>query len=154
MLLSMIRKLIAPLVFLATPLAAEDLSVIDRWQEDPTQVFEASEITLDDLQWVLRPVVVFANSPLDPLFKQQLELFERDVERLAERDIILITDTNPNDPSDLRTKLRPRAFMMVLIGKDGRTKMRKPAPWDVRELSRTIDKMPLRQQEIEDRRDP
>ncbi len=154
MLLSMIRKLIAPLVFLATPLAAEDLSVIDRWQEDPTQVFEASEITLDDLQWVLRPVVVFANSPLDPLFKQQLELFERDVERLAERDIILITDTNPNDPSDLRTKLRPRAFMMVLIGKDGRTKLRKPAPWDVRELSRTIDKMPLRQQEIEDRRDP
>ena len=26
--------------------------------------------------------------------------------------------------------------------------LRKPAPWSVREITRTIDKMPLRQQEI------
>jgi hypothetical protein len=31
--------------------------------------------------------------------------------------------------------------MMALIGKDGRVALRKPFPWDVRELSRTIDRM-------------
>jgi len=41
----------------------------------------------------------------------------------------------------------------VLIGKDGGVKLRKPFPWSVRELSRSIDKMPMRQQELRDRRD-
>jgi len=50
----------------------------------------------------------------------------------------------------LRTKLRPRGFMLVLIGKDGGVKLRKPLPWDVRELSRTIDTMPMRQREMRD----
>ena len=40
--------------------------------------------------------------------------------------------------------------MLTVIGKDGGVKLRKPFPWDVRELSRSIDKMPLRQQEIRD----
>ncbi|MEM9709036.1 MAG: DUF4174 domain-containing protein [Pseudomonadota bacterium] len=38
--------------------------------------------------------------------------------------------------------------MLTLIGKDGTVKLRKPRAWDVRELSRSIDKMPLRQDEI------
>ena len=42
--------------------------------------------------------------------------------------------------------------MLVIIGKDGSVKQRKPLPWNVRELSRSIDKMPLRQQEMRDRR--
>lgn len=52
----------------------------------------------------------------------------------------------------MRQRLRPRGFMLVLIGKDGGVKLRKPVPWDVREISRSIDKFPLRQQEIRDRR--
>ena len=35
---------------------------------------------------------------------------------------------------------------------DGQVKLRKPLPWDVRELTRSIDKMPLRQQEIDEGR--
>ncbi|MCE8468096.1 DUF4174 domain-containing protein, partial [Rhodovulum sulfidophilum] len=31
-------------------------------------------------------------------------------------------------------------------------KFRKPMPWNVREISRSIDKIPLRQQEVRDRR--
>jgi hypothetical protein len=42
--------------------------------------------------------------------------------------------------------------MLVIIGKDGEVELRKPAPWDVREITRSIDKMPLRQQEVQDRR--
>jgi len=40
--------------------------------------------------------------------------------------------------------------MLVLIGKDGGVKLRKPFPWNVREISRVIDKMPMRRQEIND----
>jgi hypothetical protein len=71
---------------------------------------------------------------------------------LAERDVIVITDTDGAAMSDVRTTLRPRGYMMALVGKDGRVALRKPEPYDVRELSRSIDKMPLRQQEIQDRR--
>lgn len=71
---------------------------------------------------------------------------------LAVRDVIILTDTDPSAQSALRTRLRPRGFMMVLIGKDGQIELRKPQPWDIREITRSIDKMPLRQQEIEDRR--
>ena len=36
----------------------------------------------------------------------------------------------------------------ILIGKDGQVKLRKPSPWNIREIARVIDKMPIRQQEI------
>jgi hypothetical protein len=41
----------------------------------------------------------------------------------------------------------------VLVGKDGGNKLRKPFPWDVREISRSIDKMPMRQREIRENKD-
>jgi hypothetical protein len=40
-----------------------------------------------------------------------------------------------------------------LIGKDGGVKLRKASPWDVRELTRVVDKMPMRQREVRDRRE-
>ncbi|MGJ8621545.1 MAG: DUF4174 domain-containing protein [Yoonia sp.] len=131
---------------------AESLTVFERWEADPTTVFDGAEVTLADLQWVLRPLVLFADTPNDPRFRQQFDLLIADIDQLAERDVIVITDTNPDEMSDLRTRLRPRGYMLALLGKDGRVALRKPSPWSVRELSRSIDKMPLRQQEISDRR--
>jgi hypothetical protein len=96
--------------------------------------------------------VVFANSPNDPRFRQQLDLLAARPNDLAERDVVILTDTDPDAGGDLRLRLRPRGFMMVLIGKDGQIELRKPAPWDAREISRSIDKMPLREQEVQDRR--
>ena len=132
----------------ATDAALTDPTPVERWEADRTTVFDASEIDLADFQWVARPVVVFANTPANPAFEEQLALLIEDIEDLVERDVVLITDTSPDDPSELRTKLRPRGFMLTLIGKDGGVKLRKPFPWDVRELSRSIDKMPMRQREI------
>ena len=40
----------------------------------------------------------------------------------------------------------------MLVGKDGGTKLRKPFPWDVRELTASIDKMPMRREELRRRR--
>lgn len=129
-----------------------DTSVMDRWEADRTQVFDAAEIDLADLRWIARPVIIFADTPADPAFTRQIELLEARSDELSERDVILIADTSLDDRSALRIKLRPRGFQLTLIGKDGGVKLRKPFPWDVRELTRQIDKMPLRQQELREQR--
>ncbi len=139
----------------ACPAAAQSgdaSSPIDQWRADPTVTFDAVDARLEDFLWQARPVVVFADTPLDPNFQRQIELLATRPGELAERDVVVLTDTDPEAFSPLREKLRPRGFMLVLIGKDGAVKLRKPLPWDVRELTRSIDKMPLRQQEVLDRR--
>lgn len=122
------------------------------WADDISpslSVQNADEITLSDYQWTARPIVVFANSPRDPRFIEQMDYLQQDPHALIERDIVIIIDTDPAAQSNLRRTLRPRGFSMVLIGKDGTVKLRNALPWDIREISRVIDKMPLRQIEIE-----
>jgi hypothetical protein len=36
----------------------------------------------------------------------------------------------------------------VILDKDGEAKLRKPLPWSVREISRAIDKFPIRREEL------
>ncbi len=127
-------------------------SPLETWQADPTVQIDAIDADLNDFLWLARPVVIFADTPNDPRFAEQIELLRARAGELAERDVVVLTDTDPAARSDIRTKLRPRGFMLVLIGKDGGVKLRKPSPWDVRELTRVIDKMPLRQQEVRERR--
>lgn len=107
---------------------------------------------LEEYLWLKRPLVVLADSPNDPRFAQQMDLINKRLEDLATRDVVVLTDTDPSTLSPLRERLRPRGFMLVLIGKDGNVYLRKPFPWSVREITRSIDKMPLRQQEVRDRR--
>ena len=106
------------------------------------------ETNLQDFVWQKRPVGVVADSDQDPRFKEQLSLLTSRLEALEARDVIILTDTDPDNLSELREKLRPRGFMLVLIGKDGGVKLRKPFPWEVREITRVIDKMPLRREEL------
>ena len=105
---------------------------------------------LSEFRWKKRPVVVFADSENDPAYIEQLDLLRAREIELRERDVIVLTDTDPAARNPIRLKLRPRGFMLTLVGKDGGVKLRKPFPWDVREISRSIDKMPMRQREIRD----
>ncbi len=111
-------------------------------------VLEAADISLDEYIWTYRPIVIFADAPADPRFREQIKLLQERPEALIERDVIVIIDSDPAARSAVRMKLRPRGFQLTLIGKDGRVNLRKPFPWDVREISRAIDKWPLRQDEI------
>ncbi|MGB1265144.1 MAG: DUF4174 domain-containing protein [Nereida ignava] len=124
------------------------LSPVDEWRADRAVILSTDAVALDDFKWLARPIVVFADSPNDPRFIEQMELLAARADDLAERDVVVMVDTAPSANSALRKKLRPRGFMLALIGKDGGIKLRKPFPWDVRELSRTIDKMPVRKREI------
>jgi hypothetical protein len=118
--------------------------------EEPV-IIDATGVALAEFQWRKRPVLVFADSPQDANFIRQMELIERDLPQLAERDVIVITDTDPAAKTEARTRFRPRGFGIVLMDKDGVTTLRKPLPWDVREITRAIDKWPLRRQEVLER---
>ena len=111
----------------------------------------AADVVLDELMFLRRPVVVFADSPADPTFIRQMQLIERDLPALDQRDVVVIVDTDPAAKSALRQKLRPRGFSLVLMEKDLKPVIRKPLPWDVREIVAAIDKFPLRRQEMLER---
>lgn len=128
-------------------------AVPDDQMLEEQMILSADETTLEDWLWLKRPLVVFADNPADPRYVEQMQLIIERYDVLDDRDVTVITDTDPAAQSSVRQKLRARGFMLVIIAKDGTIVARKPAPWDVREISRSIDKLPLRQQEIRDRRD-
>jgi hypothetical protein len=103
--------------------------------------------SLAELRWVARPVVVFADTPEDPRFVQQLRMLDERMPELEDRDVVVLTDTDPEASGPLRLELRPRGFNLVLIDLDGTIAQRRPAPTPARELINLIDRMPSRRQE-------
>ena len=102
----------------------------------------------DRFLWESRAIVVFADTPQDPAYVEQMNALTARPAMLIDRDVVVITDTDPDARSIWRNTLHPRGFSLVLMDKDGQVKLRKPFPWSVREISRAIDKFPLRLQEI------
>ena len=124
------------------------IPVVGFTEDSPLFIEVSKDTDLSTYQWNHRPIVVFANSTEDVNYRRQIKMLELDTESLIDRDVIILTDTAPSDETPLRDALRPRGFALLLIGKDGQVKLRKPFPWSVRELSRAIDKMPMRRQEL------
>jgi len=149
----MIRFILVLFVAFASVASAQDVPDTEAGSEIALDIRLASDVVLDDFLWLNRLIVVFADSDRDPSFKEQMELLNERPEPLIERDVVVIMDTDPRNPSDVRTELRPRGFGFVLIDKDGVIKLRKPVPWDVREITHSIDKTELRQQEVRDARE-
>ncbi|MGH1451960.1 MAG: DUF4174 domain-containing protein [Paracoccaceae bacterium] len=141
------HKALVLLAFLATPLVAQTLP--EPMPDLP--MANGVEADLNEFLWIKRPIVVFADSPLDPRFVEQMRFLAEEPDDLLLRDVVILTDTDPGAKSALRQSQRPRGFNLVLIDKDGQVKLRKPAPWTVREITRSIDKWPTRQQEIRER---
>ncbi len=133
--------LLACLALTPLPATAQDAT-------DPLTPRDADGLTLTEFQWLARPVVVFADTPADPRFIEQMELLTQRPDALLERDVVIIVDTDPSARSEIRTALRPRGFSIVVLSKDGTVGMRRPAVRDVREIVRAIDNFQLRQEEL------
>ncbi len=145
------KRIIAIVIagLIATTAGAEDSDVTSL----DTLFRQADMEDLSEFRWKKRPVLVFADSEDDPAYIEQMELLDQRAEALLERDVVVLSDTDPDARSPLRLMMRPRGFMLVLVGKDGGNKLRKPFPWDVREITRSIDKMPMRQREIREEKE-
>lgn len=126
------------------------LGTTSAFASDATDIFVDVTPTTEigAYEWKNRVLIVFANSDRDPRFQDQLAMINEQIDALRERDVVVAIDTDPTMKSKLRTTFRPHGFMILLIGKDGHKALRKPFPWDIREISRSIDKMPMRQQEV------
>ncbi|MFB9149753.1 DUF4174 domain-containing protein [Roseovarius ramblicola] len=132
------------LVFAASPAAAQDTAP----DADVPLIVSAQDVTPDEFLWIKRPLVVFADTPADPRYVEQMGYITDRLDALAVRDVVVVKDTDPAARSAWRQELHPRGFGLVLIGKDGEIYLRKPLPWQVREIVRSIDKLPARQREM------
>jgi hypothetical protein len=151
---------IIALAALALPAAAAELRVpavaiggeVEEAAPRDRAEIEAEQPSLEDLRWVARPVVVFADSADDPRFLQQMRMLEERADELEERRVVILTDTQPAERGPLRTELRPRDFNLVLIDTDGTVVQRRPAPTSAREILNMIDRLPSWRQETGSRR--
>lgn len=112
------------------------------------EVVDAASVEPAQFLWTARPIVVFADTPGDPAVAEQLRLLNQGAAMLMQRDVVVITDTDPAANGIWRQQLRPSGFSLVILDKDGQVKQRKPFPWSVREIARAIDRFPLRRQEM------
>jgi Domain of unknown function (DUF4174) len=155
----------AALLMLALPAAGQDIAAAVAEAETQGDAPAAAEPAVVDVgpvdaaghelaeyQWQRRLIVVFADTPRDPSYTHQLDLLADRPDELAARDVLIVTDSDPKAAGPIRIALRPRGFAMVIVDKDSKVLLRKPTPWDIREITRAIDKTPLRQQELRDAR--
>ena len=94
-------------------------------------------------------MIIFADSEKDPRFQRQIASLAARPDEMAERDVVILMDTDPGANSELRRRFRPRDFQILLIGKDGQIKLRRPHPITAEDLNRQIDRMPIRRREMQ-----
>ena len=108
-----------------------------------------------------RLLLVFAPSPNDPTYQQQLELLENEAD-LAEHDLLLFHvfenqsgfagEAMLSEAESLKAReqfnVAEQAFTTVLVGKDGTEKQRWNDPIKSIDLFALIDQMPIRQEEM------
>jgi len=123
------------------------------------------EFELSDYQWQHRILLIFAPSTDSSPYRQQMQIWQADAAGTGDRDLKLVqvlgTGESRVDGRSLSSasaeRLRqqfgitPEEFAVILVGKDGTEKQRSQTPMDLAMLFRTIDAMPMRQQEMRSR---
>ncbi len=111
-------------------------------------------------RWKTRPLVVVAPSPDDPVLQAVLAAVRSDDGRraFAARDMVLFTVVGTEGQRDGRNlapgatqalELRPSdKGVLVLVGKDGGSKLAQRHPVDMQAVYAEIDGMPMRQNEV------
>lgn len=127
-------------------------------------MFSSSYVTAGSLDGYLfdtRPILLFTSSSKHPKFLQQLsafaqfecEFYKRDMEVLTivgNSDSVIDGDRLTNeDVSFLKDELEVGTYseLLVLVGKDGRVKLRAHMPLNASDLLRLVDAMPMRRLE-------
>ena len=58
-------------------------------------IMPGDSVDLNELLWIKRPLVVFADSPADPRYVQQIDFLTERLEDLAVRDVVVLTVHTP-----------------------------------------------------------
>ena len=106
---------------------------------------------LEQIRGHNRVVLIFAADEQNARLKTQQSAFEDSVKGLQERDMKVFAVTgNAREVAYLRHKfgIGDAAFAVVLIGKDGGSKMKMTRVVQPSELFQLIDSMPMRKAEL------
>lgn len=120
------------------------------------------EFKLSDHQWQHRIVLIFAPSERSPAYQQQIQAWQADEVGVRDRDLKLVEVLGTGESrvdgqfmtsasaESLRRQfgVTVEEFVVILVGKDGTEKQRSGTPVTLAMLFRTIDAMPMRQQEM------
>jgi non-ribosomal peptide synthetase component F len=123
------------------------------------------KLKLSDYQWQYRILLLFAPSTGSADYRQQLQAWQADVAGTDDRDLKLVQilgtgesqvdrrSLNAASAERLRQQfgITPEAFAVILVGKDGTEKQRSQTSIALATLFRTIDALPMRQQELHSR---
>ena len=124
--------------------------------------------TLADMRDRYRPLLIFQDGK-DERLREQLQLLTAHREDLLDRqimltirpyawagmvddDIMTFRDWSGEDALRHRFHIHPRDFTVILLGKDGTEKFRSHTLVTIDQLTRLIDTMPMRQQELSTRK--
>jgi hypothetical protein len=120
------------------------------------------DVDFEQFKWKNRLLLVFAPDSSHPLF----ESLQRDIStrkhEVDDRDLVVFeildvgtskrdgTQLDPHTAASLRERfdISPKAFSLILVGKDGGIKLRRNDPVKLEEIFRLIDAMPMRQDEM------
>jgi len=119
----------------------------------------------NNYRWQHRLVLLFAPSQSSTAYQQQIKTWQAHRVGVSDRDLKLVevlatgesrVDGQPitaTSAESLRQqyKIAVNDFVVILVGKDGTAKQRSRTPFDLTVLFRTIDAMPMRQQEMHSR---
>lgn len=110
---------------------------------------------LNELRDRSRVLLIFTDETANPLLVQQQREINNHEADVAERDIeIFVIRERSARADELRQRFEvghSEPFSVVLIGKDGTRKLRKPHPVRAEELFHLIDSMPMRRTEMRNR---
>lgn len=112
-------------------------------------------------RWKHRPVVVIAGPNGEAALAEQRRIFSTNMSGLRERDVVIVWVSGNTVSAELGPgpglsagQLRQRfgapdnGFRVILVGKDGGTKLSRPTPLPANVLFGTIDAMPMRRDEM------
>jgi hypothetical protein len=118
-------------------------------------------VTLRGLRDRVRPLLVFAPKPDDARLEIQIRTLEQHAAEVQDRDMLAIAlpfrspsptaaQLTPDDAEAARRRFHvaPDEFAVILLGKDGGSKLRSDEPLSMDQLNRTVDAMPMRQDEM------
>ena len=122
---------------------------------------------IESLKWEKRVLIFSASSPTNIGYKRQEQILSKGKKGMKERDLVIfkLYDEHWLDHNnELLTEkqaiqirkaynLPVGEFMVVLVGKDGKVKMRKDDIVSTREIFALIDSMPMRKREIQQKKD-
>lgn len=125
--------------------------------------------SMDYLRWKHRPLLIFAPSREDPRYGEQVEKIRGHLDGIEERDMVLlhlfeeegllatpeggeyqVTELDRGAIRNLRSRYEARegAFFLILVGKDGGSKLDSSKPVEPETLFERIDAMPMRRREM------